>query len=59
MANGDRGFPLIQALLKTIEQADQWDVLDKPVNRTYGPFLRRRNDSRRTPRSNHDKRGRK
>ena len=37
MTNGDNGGALIQALRSRIQQAYQWDVLDKPIPRTYGP----------------------
>jgi len=37
MTNGDSGGALIEELLKRIEQDDKWDVLDKPIPRTYGP----------------------
>jgi len=37
MTNGDAGGALMQALLARIQQDEQWDVLDKPIPRTYGP----------------------
>lgn len=37
MTNGDNGGALVQALRSRIQQAYQWDVLDKPIPRTYGP----------------------
>ncbi len=37
MTNGDNGSPLIQELRTRIQQEHKWDVLDKPVPRTYGP----------------------
>lgn len=37
MTNGDNGGALMQALRERIQQAYQWDVLDKPIPRTYGP----------------------
>lgn len=42
MTNGDNGGPLIRELSSRIEQAYQWDVLDKPIPRTYGPLLKGR-----------------
>ena len=38
MTNGDNGPALMQALRDRIQQAYQWDVLDKPIPRTYGPI---------------------
>jgi CubicO group peptidase (beta-lactamase class C family) len=40
MTNGDNGGALIQELRKRIQQAYQWDVLDKPIPRTYGPVVK-------------------
>jgi hypothetical protein len=37
MTNGDNGGSLIAELRKKIQEADKWDVLDKPIPRTYGP----------------------
>lgn len=37
MTNGDNGGPLAQDLARRIQQAYAWDVLDKPIPRTYGP----------------------
>jgi len=37
MTNGDNGPALMQELRDRIQQAYQWDVLDKPIPRTYGP----------------------
>ena len=37
MTNGDNGGALVQALRTRIQQAYQWDALDKPIPRTYGP----------------------
>jgi CubicO group peptidase (beta-lactamase class C family) len=37
MTNGDNGPALMQVLRDRIQQAYQWDVLDKPIPRTYGP----------------------
>ena len=37
MTNGDNGGALIRELRDRIQQAYQWDVLDKPIPRTYGP----------------------
>ncbi len=37
MTNGDNGGALLSALQDRIQQAYQWDVLDKPIPRTYGP----------------------
>ena len=37
MTNGDNGGALVAALQDRIQQAYQWDVLDKPIPRTYGP----------------------
>jgi CubicO group peptidase (beta-lactamase class C family) len=37
MTNGDNGGALVQALRSRIQQAYQWDALDKPIPRTYGP----------------------
>ncbi|MDP2317996.1 MAG: hypothetical protein Q8O42_01470 [Acidobacteriota bacterium] len=40
MTNGDNGGALIQELRRRIQQAYQWDVLDKPIPRTYGPVVK-------------------
>jgi len=37
MTNGDNGGALIRELRTRIEQQEGWDVLDKPIPRTYGP----------------------
>ncbi|MSO50026.1 MAG: class A beta-lactamase-related serine hydrolase [Acidobacteria bacterium] len=37
MTNGDGGPGLMRELRSRIQQAYQWDVLDKPIPRTYGP----------------------
>ena len=37
MTNGDNGSPLIQELRTRLQQEYKWDVLDKPIPRTYGP----------------------
>jgi CubicO group peptidase (beta-lactamase class C family) len=37
MTNGANGYPLIQELLRMIQREYQWDILDKPIPRTYGP----------------------
>jgi CubicO group peptidase (beta-lactamase class C family) len=37
MTNGDSGPAVMRALRARIEQAYQWDTLDKPIPRTYGP----------------------
>lgn len=37
MTNGDNGGALIREVRNRIQQAYQWDVLDKPIPRTYGP----------------------
>ena len=37
MTNGDNGGALVRELRSRIQQAYQWDVLDKPIPRTYGP----------------------
>lgn len=39
MTNGDNGGALVQAIGSRIQQAYQWDVLDKPLPRTYGPVV--------------------
>jgi CubicO group peptidase (beta-lactamase class C family) len=38
MTNGDNGPALMQELRDRIQQAYQWDALDKPIPRTYGPI---------------------
>jgi len=38
MTNGDNGGPLMQALMRGIQQAYKWDVYDQPIPRTYGPI---------------------
>ena len=40
MTNGDNGPPLMQEIRTRIQQAYQWDVLDKPIPRTYGPAVK-------------------
>ncbi len=40
MTNGDNGGALIQELRRRIQQAHRWDVLDKPIPRTYGPVVK-------------------
>jgi CubicO group peptidase (beta-lactamase class C family) len=37
MTNGANGGELIGQLLRKIQQQYNWDVLDKPIPRTYGP----------------------
>jgi CubicO group peptidase (beta-lactamase class C family) len=37
MTNGDNGPKLMQEVRNRIQQAYQWDVLDQPIPRTYGP----------------------
>ena len=37
MTNGDGGGALIAELRRRIQQNDNWDTLDKPIPRTYGP----------------------
>ncbi len=37
MTNGDNGSALMREVRSRIQQAYQWDVLDKPIPRTYGP----------------------
>ena len=37
MTNGDNGGALIQQVRSRIQQSYQWDALDKPIPRTYGP----------------------
>jgi len=37
MTNGDGGGALVQEIMREIQQAYAWDVLDKPIPRTYGP----------------------
>ena len=37
MTNGDAGGALAQDIRTKIQQAYAWDVLDKPIPRTYGP----------------------
>jgi CubicO group peptidase (beta-lactamase class C family) len=37
MTNGDNGGALIRELRTRIQQQEAWDVLDKPIPRTYGP----------------------
>lgn len=37
MTNGDAGGALAQDLVRKIQAAYAWDVLDKPIPRTYGP----------------------
>lgn len=40
MTNGDNGGALIGELHSRVQQAYQWDVLDKPIPRTYGPVVK-------------------
>ena len=40
MTNGDNGGALIPRLRRLIQQEYQWDVLDAPVPRGYGPPIR-------------------
>jgi CubicO group peptidase (beta-lactamase class C family) len=40
MTNGDNGGAMIRELRGRIQQAYQWDVLDKPLPRTYGPVVK-------------------
>jgi CubicO group peptidase (beta-lactamase class C family) len=40
MTNGDNGGALVQELRNRIQQAYQWDALDKPIPRTYGPVVK-------------------
>ena len=37
MTNGDAGGALAQDIVRKIQAAYAWDVLDKPIPRTYGP----------------------
>ena len=37
MTNGDAGGALAQDVVRKIQAAYAWDVLDKPIPRTYGP----------------------
>jgi CubicO group peptidase (beta-lactamase class C family) len=37
MTNSDSGPPLIEELRQRIQREYKWDVLDKPIPRTYGP----------------------
>jgi CubicO group peptidase (beta-lactamase class C family) len=37
MTNGDNGAALVDAVHDRIQAAYKWDVLDKPISRTYGP----------------------
>ena len=37
MINGDNGCALIRELRTHIQQLYAWDVLDRPISRTYGP----------------------
>jgi len=37
MTNGDNGGALIRELERRIQEENKWDVLDKPIPRTYGP----------------------
>lgn len=37
MTNGANGEELIEQLRRKIQQQYNWDVLDKPIPRTYGP----------------------
>jgi len=40
MTNGDNGGALVQEIRRRVEQAYQWDALDKPIPRTYGPVVK-------------------
>lgn len=40
MTNGDNGGGLAQEIRRRIEQAYQWDALDQPIPRTYGPLVK-------------------
>ncbi len=40
MTNGDNGGALMQQIRSRVEQAYRWDVLDKPIPRTYGPVVK-------------------
>ncbi len=40
MTNGDNGGALVDAVQNRIQAAYKWDVLDKPIPRTYGPIRR-------------------
>jgi len=40
MTNGDAGGALVQEIRRRVEQAYQWDALDKPIPRTYGPVVK-------------------
>lgn len=40
MTNGDNGGALMQEIRSRVEQAYRWDVLDKPIPRTYGPVVK-------------------
>jgi hypothetical protein len=40
MTNGDNGSALVDAVHEKIRQAYRWDVLDKPIPRTYGPVAK-------------------
>jgi CubicO group peptidase (beta-lactamase class C family) len=40
MTNGDNGGALVQELRGRIQHAYQWDALDKPIPRTYGPVVK-------------------
>jgi hypothetical protein len=37
MTNSDGGGALIQQLRRLIQQEYQWDALDQPIPRGYGP----------------------
>lgn len=40
MTNGDNGGALVQEVRRRVEQAYRWDVLEKPIPRTYGPVVK-------------------
>lgn len=40
MTNGDNGGALLAELNRRIQEAYQWDALDKPIPRTYGPVVK-------------------
>lgn len=40
MTNGDNGGALMQELRSRIQRAYQWDALDKPIPRAYGPVVK-------------------
>lgn len=40
MTNGDNGGALMRELRSRVERAYQWDALDTPIPRTYGPVVK-------------------